>query len=300
MHDSPHNKNLHPTATVPDLYVTCHRFCCFCVSAPLQATADHFVLVGSTRPAYKRAGKVVVGDTLWMSVPGCSQLVPAVVTKVHSVANTGLYAPITVSGSIIVNDIAASVHRLVRSATRAPEAGSKQLLVRQRPATAGVCWPGRSCLLGLPSAQIRLHASATLSVIAVSMQVPCLFLLFAQWSLLARYVCPLCSNWFADSAWSALGLPEAWLPALYQAVLAPVRLLWHILPNYKEIYTRVEQTYGITATVPTLSEFVGILVWVLRDVMGQSGSVLATTATLALVARTASKGKEHDEYCRSQ
>lgn len=78
-----------------------------------QMTADHFVLVGSGRPAYKRAGQVVVGDTLWMSVPGVSQLVPARVTNTQTVINNGLYAPMTLSGSIIVNNIAASVHRSV-------------------------------------------------------------------------------------------------------------------------------------------------------------------------------------------
>jgi len=95
--------------------VASHRPCtkCMCCGVALlqQATSDHFVLVGSERPTYKRAGQVVVGDTLWMSVAGAPKLVPASVIRTHIVSNTGLYAPMTLSGSIIVNNIAASVHR---------------------------------------------------------------------------------------------------------------------------------------------------------------------------------------------
>lgn len=69
------------------------------------------MLVGTDRPTYKRAGSVVVGETLWMVVPGAFQLVPATVTDTRVVTNAGLYAPMTLSGSIIVNNIAASVHR---------------------------------------------------------------------------------------------------------------------------------------------------------------------------------------------
>lgn len=94
----------------------------------------------------------------------------------------------------------------------------------------------------------------------------------------------LCSNWFADRIWAALGLPEAWLHTLYQAALAPVRLLWHVLPGYKEAYARVEQSFGITASVPSLTELMAILAWVLKDFAAQSGSMLAASATTTLVA----------------
>jgi hypothetical protein len=46
-----------------------------------------------------------------MVVPGAFQLVPATVTDTRVVTNAGIYAPMTLSGSIIVNNIAASVHR---------------------------------------------------------------------------------------------------------------------------------------------------------------------------------------------
>jgi len=110
----------------------------------------------------------------------------------------------------------------------------------------------------------------------------------------ACHVCLLicCSTWFADRFWSLLGLPEARLHTLYQAALAPVRLLWHVLPSYQQLYAKVEQQYGIAATVPNLTEFVAILAWVLGDVATQSGFLMATTATMALVASFAVSAKK--------
>jgi hypothetical protein len=115
--------------------------------------------------------------------------------------------------------------------------------------------------------------------------------------------CLLCSNWFADSTWAALSLPESWLHPLYQAVLAPVRLLWHILPNYQEAYARVEQSFGIAAKGPSLTEFVEILAWVLRDLAAQSGWVLAATVTTALfgcATLSATKGEPQCDKCASR
>jgi hypothetical protein len=78
----------------------------------LQATPDHFVLVGLTAPAYKRIGGVVPGDIMWVAHSGAnSHLVPAEVMDVRHVSNTGLYAPLTLGGSVLANGVAASVHR---------------------------------------------------------------------------------------------------------------------------------------------------------------------------------------------
>jgi len=79
----------------------------------LQATADHFLLVGAHLPTYKRAGDIAPGDVMWAAaaaVEGAS-LTPATVISSRTVTNTGLYAPLTLGGSIIVNGMAASVHR---------------------------------------------------------------------------------------------------------------------------------------------------------------------------------------------
>lgn len=57
------------------------------------------------------------GDTMWVVEPaavGGAPLVPAQVVETRTVVNTGLYAPLTLGGSIIVNGMAASVHRWVR------------------------------------------------------------------------------------------------------------------------------------------------------------------------------------------
>lgn len=50
-----------------------------------------------------------------------------------------------------------------------------------------------------------------------------------------------CSAWFADAVFDKLGLPTHWLHHLYQAVLAPVRLLWLAMP--RETYARHYKTF---------------------------------------------------------
>jgi hypothetical protein len=70
-----------------------------------------------------------------------------------------------------------------------------------------------------------------------------------------------------------------------------VRLLWYVLPSYKEVYARVEQIYGITAGVASLKELVCILAWVLGDVVAQSGLVLASVALAAHSTLSTMKGE---------
>jgi 2C-methyl-D-erythritol 2,4-cyclodiphosphate synthase len=78
----------------------------------LQATPDHFVLVGLSAPTYKRIGEVSPGDVMWVAHSAASaSLAPATVVDVGRVAKEGLYAPLTLGGSILVNGVAASVHR---------------------------------------------------------------------------------------------------------------------------------------------------------------------------------------------
>lgn len=61
---------------------------------------------------YKRAGEVAVGDVmLLMPTADAEQLSEAVVVSKQTVTNTGLFAPLTMSGSIVVNGVAASAHR---------------------------------------------------------------------------------------------------------------------------------------------------------------------------------------------
>ena len=59
--------------------------------------------------------------------------------------------------------------------------------------------------------------------------------------------------------WAFLGLPDAWLPTFYQAVLAPVRFLWHVWPQYKTHYAQVEQSSDLTATTSSLSGLLLVL-----------------------------------------
>jgi len=67
---------------------------------------------------YTRAGAVQPGDVMWVLASAedgsrgqSGALEEAVVESRHVVVSRGLYAPLTLSGTIIVNGVAASVHR---------------------------------------------------------------------------------------------------------------------------------------------------------------------------------------------
>lgn len=92
-----------------------------------QATPDHFILTtpvndnsqshsssakAAQQPIMKRAGDVVLGDSvLVLAGPQHQQLVAAVVAGSRLVVSTGLYAPLTRGGTIVVDGVVASVHR---------------------------------------------------------------------------------------------------------------------------------------------------------------------------------------------
>jgi hypothetical protein len=82
----------------------------------LQATPDHLVLVGLVAPTYKRSGEVAPGDIMWVATSASSSsLVAASVAGVRRVVKEGVYAPLTLGGSILVNGVTASVHRQVNT-----------------------------------------------------------------------------------------------------------------------------------------------------------------------------------------
>ncbi|XP_024535844.1 warthog protein 4 [Selaginella moellendorffii] len=68
----------------------------------LELTAGHFVPVAvNGKLVYKRAEDLKVGDSLWES----SQII-----EIQKVEKVGLYNPLTLSGSIMVNNVLASTH----------------------------------------------------------------------------------------------------------------------------------------------------------------------------------------------
>lgn len=82
----------------------------------LQATQDHLVAVvsnGGHGVEYRRAGQVSVGDIMLIlsEGPQGNFLTRAQVVDKLTVRNKGLYAPLTPSGTIIVDGVVASVHR---------------------------------------------------------------------------------------------------------------------------------------------------------------------------------------------
>lgn len=119
---------------------------------------------------------------------------------------------------------------------------------------------------------------------------------------MVRTPCLVCaaarSTWFADVAWAALGLPDAWLHTLYQAVLAPVRCLWHAWgPNsYKAHYALIEQQFGLAEQGPGLGALLAIMgtstARFLQDEAGQLlPSLVLSAAVMAGVIKAASSAQ---------
>lgn len=130
----------------------------------------------------------------------------------------------------------------------------------------------RCCGTACNSVATHTSWSRTASATQLSLLPP--RVLLAAPTLLLPYFF-LLSTWFADAAWAALGLPDAWLHTMYQAVLAPVRFLWHTWPAYKAHYSLVEQHFGLASEVPGVG---GLLL-----VMGSAGaSFLRDMATQLL------------------
>ncbi|EFJ27773.1 hypothetical protein SELMODRAFT_412024 [Selaginella moellendorffii] len=68
----------------------------------LELTAGHFVPIAvNGKLVYKRAEDLKVGDSLWES---------SKITEISKVEKLGLYNPLTLSGSIMVNNVLASTH----------------------------------------------------------------------------------------------------------------------------------------------------------------------------------------------
>jgi hypothetical protein len=86
----------------------------------LELTDTHFVLTQGTSPAaaplHKRASDVAVGDVMWAAAPAAmhpaagQQLAAFTVCSTERVTLEGLYNPYTLSGTILVNGVAASSH----------------------------------------------------------------------------------------------------------------------------------------------------------------------------------------------
>lgn len=99
---------------------------------PPQATADHFVAVkdNSARGfTFKRAADVDEGDVMLWVRPDSETTIEVVVAAKRVVYNTGLYAPLTLSGTIIVNGLAASVHRYARHCIGPSNAATRQYVM---------------------------------------------------------------------------------------------------------------------------------------------------------------------------
>lgn len=102
------------------------------------------------------------------------------------------------------------------------------------------------------------------------------------------------SWWFADAAFDAWGLPLQWLPALYHAVLFPVRVLHHLMGTqaYAQLYDRLDASMdfaqllssgaGLLAVVVRL---VGVVVWAYAQAVGKvAWRALVNPATPAAFA----------------
>jgi len=79
-------------------------------SAPLEITGDHLIFVNDKKSPV-RADSIRVGDVLHHR-PGV-HATTAVVTYISKVSREGIYAPLTLDGTIVVNEIAASSYAAI-------------------------------------------------------------------------------------------------------------------------------------------------------------------------------------------
>ena len=85
---------------------------------PLRITENHFLFAkkGDAEPVMMLAGLVSAGDSLLVRVD--KVLVPSEVTSISTVTDVGLYAPVTFSGRLIVNDVLVSSYATLPSMKR--------------------------------------------------------------------------------------------------------------------------------------------------------------------------------------
>jgi hypothetical protein len=105
------------------------------------------------------------------------------------------------------------------------------------------------------------------------------------------------SYWFADAAFDALGLPAAWLPGVYQAVLAPARLLfWAMGPQaYTELYDKMDAAFDFAQLLSSSGGLLGgslrlagvMLLAYVRAVAGVLARVMASPVTAAAAVAAA-------------
>jgi hypothetical protein len=108
------------------------------------------------------------------------------------------------------------------------------------------------------------------------------------------------SYWFADAAFDALGLPAAWLPGLYQAVLAPVRLLvWAMGPQaYTELYDQMDAAFDFAQLLSSSGSLLGaalrlagvMLLAYVRAAAGVLARVVLSPVTAAAAVAAAAGG----------
>lgn len=82
----------------------------------LQVTPTHLVVTGevtSSRTVF--AKELKIGDSLLVSDSNHHRLIEDVIVKVREVLRTGVYAPLTSTGTLIVNDVVASCYATVDS-----------------------------------------------------------------------------------------------------------------------------------------------------------------------------------------
>lgn len=127
----------------------------------LTITPDHYMLVADRRPltGWKHrnavpAANVRVGDRVWVSIAGEGlELKEAMVTEISDVFEEGLFAPFTLAGNIVSDNIVASVY--------VDMFGSESLM-------HSFCAWVRALWVAWPGLFVRLHSLGWLSPISMA------------------------------------------------------------------------------------------------------------------------------------
>jgi len=162
---------------------------------PLEVTADHFLYVFSDKTkkiTLLRAGGIQIGDLL-VSKQG----LPVQVTSVRTVERSGVYAPYTTTGDIVVNGVAASIYVALPLVFQEANISFQQQHWMQHAALA----PHRIYCSVFGGCQNETYDEATGLSKAVMMWLPLLdWLQAGHGAIILPLLCCLLSNWVSWAA----------------------------------------------------------------------------------------------------
>lgn len=107
----------------------------------VTVTGNHLVMTGSVNSSRTVfAERLRVGDTLLVKGDNSEEMIEDVIVQIKTVVRTGIYAPLTSTGTIVVNNVVASCYAVVDSQSLAHWAFAPMRLVSNARASIKTMW----------------------------------------------------------------------------------------------------------------------------------------------------------------